>query len=51
MVEGLFSLTYSAYSLQVQRVIVAHDHTHTHTRARAVGLLWTSDLPDAETST
>ena len=29
----------------------AHTHTHTHTHTLSVGLLWTSDQPDAEMST
>ena len=29
----------------------AHTHTHIQTHMQAVGLLWTSDQPEAETST
>jgi len=34
-------------------IIVAPNHTqwHTHTHTRSIGLLWTRDRPDAETST
>jgi hypothetical protein len=39
------------YSLFVQRVIVAPNHTQLHTHTHSVGLLWTRDRPDAETST
>jgi hypothetical protein len=45
------------YSLKVWEITVAPDHTqwlthtHTHTHTQSVGLLWTSDQSDAETST
>jgi len=31
--------------------LITHNDTHTHTYTHSVGLLWTSDQPDAETST
>jgi hypothetical protein len=32
--------------------MITHTHTHTHIHTpQSVGLLWTSDQPDAETST
>jgi hypothetical protein len=42
-------LTFSTYSLQVKRVIVAPDHTQWP--VHSVRILWTRDRPKAETST
>jgi len=50
IIEGARSHTQWARAPSLSRV---HDHTHTHTHTHTylVRLLWTSDRPNAETST